>query len=75
VVAQSTAIRVAQLHGAIGFMKEFPLQLFFRRAKAGQLRLGTLRSQQDLLARHLLSAVTDSGAAIAMSGVEANEEI
>jgi len=73
VVAQSTALRVAQLHGAIGFMKEFPLQLFFRRAKAGQLRLGSLRTQQDLLARQLLPAVINSGAAIAMYGVEVDQ--
>lgn len=69
-VAQSAAVRVAQLHGAIGFMKEYPLQLFFRRAKAGQLRLGTLRSQQDVLARILLPAVAQSRSDIAMMGVE-----
>jgi alkylation response protein AidB-like acyl-CoA dehydrogenase len=75
VVAQSAALRVAQLHGAIGFMKEFPLQLFFRRAKAGQLRLGSLRSQQDLLARGLLSTVMNSDASIAMYGVEVKQEV
>lgn len=38
--AEIAVIEAAQLHGGIGFMKEYELSFHFRRAKAGQLRLG-----------------------------------
>lgn len=39
------AIAAAQLHGGVGFTTEYPLQVFFRRAKASQLRLGRRADQ------------------------------
>jgi alkylation response protein AidB-like acyl-CoA dehydrogenase len=46
--------RAAQLHGGIGFMAEYPLQLYFRRAKAQRIRLGTTRFQLENVAQELL---------------------
>lgn len=67
--ATNSAINAAQLHGAIGFMQEYHLQFFFRRAKAQQLEPGAIRHQDDAMARVLLPAVRSAGPAIALEGL------
>lgn len=67
--ATNGALRAAQLHGAIGFMQEYHLQYFFRRAKAGQLRFGSTGERRDRLARVLLEAVDESGAELPIRGL------
>ena len=52
--AELAAVESAQLHGGVGFMKEFVLQYFFRRAKAAQLRLGSEAQQLEEIARCLV---------------------
>jgi alkylation response protein AidB-like acyl-CoA dehydrogenase len=39
-----------QAHGAIGFTKEYDLQLFTRRAKAAELAYGDTRHHSEMLA-------------------------
>ncbi|GAA5050830.1 alkylation response protein AidB-like acyl-CoA dehydrogenase [Thermocatellispora tengchongensis] len=50
--AERVTKTAVQLHGGIGFMKEYPLHHFYRRAKAHKLRLGT--------PRHLLAELGDA---------------
>ncbi len=47
------ALTAAQLHGGIGFTSEFPLNVYFRRAKAQQMRAGRLTDQLDEIGRWL----------------------
>jgi 3-oxocholest-4-en-26-oyl-CoA dehydrogenase beta subunit len=47
------ALTAAQLHGGIGFTAEFPLNVYFRRAKAQQMRGGRLTEQLDEIGRWL----------------------
>lgn len=63
----SASIAAAQLHGALGFMRDYPFQIFFRRAKAWQIRLGSLRGQRLALARILLPTVR-IGSNLALDG-------
>jgi alkylation response protein AidB-like acyl-CoA dehydrogenase len=39
---ERVAVSGAQYHGAIGFTREYPLELYFRRAKGQKLRLGSM---------------------------------
>jgi alkylation response protein AidB-like acyl-CoA dehydrogenase len=45
-----------QVHGGIGFMMEFDLQLWYRRVAAWTLRLGTSVEHRDRIARALLDS-------------------
>ena len=51
--AEIAVIEGAQLHGGIGFMSEYELSFHFRRAKAGQLRLGGEVDQLEMVAARL----------------------
>ena len=44
-----------QTHGAIGFTKELDLELFVRRAKAGEIAFGDANFQRKIIARELIS--------------------
>lgn len=44
-----------QIHGGIGFIKEYPLHHFYRRAKAHKLRLGTPRVLHRELGRQVVA--------------------
>lgn len=52
--AARAAVESAQLHGGVGFITEYPLHFYFRRAKAMQLRLGAEPLQLELVARSLV---------------------
>ena len=46
-----------QTHGAIGFTKELDLELFVRRAKAGEVAFGDANFHRKAIARELVSDV------------------
>jgi alkylation response protein AidB-like acyl-CoA dehydrogenase len=51
-----TACRSAQqIHGGIGFMMEFDLQLWYRRVASWSLRYGSTTEHRRRIADHLLS--------------------
>ncbi|MBA3741382.1 acyl-CoA dehydrogenase family protein [Sporichthya sp.] len=52
---EQAVLGAAQLTGAMGFTREYPLNVFFRRVKAQQLRLGSVTSQLDSLAAEFLA--------------------
>jgi alkylation response protein AidB-like acyl-CoA dehydrogenase len=56
--ASETAMRVAtdgvQVHGGYGYIKEYPVERFFRDAKITQIYEGTSQIQRLVIARHLL---------------------
>ena len=54
---EQVAVDAAQLTGGMGFMREFPLHVFYRRAKAQQLRLGSVVRRLDTLAEAALGVV------------------
>jgi alkylation response protein AidB-like acyl-CoA dehydrogenase len=47
------ATRAHQIHGAIGFTKEYDLELYFRRAKAGELFFGDADLHREVVAQQL----------------------
>lgn len=49
-----TTLMAAQLHGGTGYTVEYPLQRYFRRAKALRLRQGPVRDQLRMIADLLL---------------------
>ena len=55
--AERVTTTAAQLHGGMGFMREYHLQFYFRRAKAQQLRLGDLRYQLRAVADEVFGPV------------------
>ena len=56
--ASETAMRVTtdaiQVHGGYGFMKDYPVERFFRDAKITQIYEGTSQIQRLVVARSLL---------------------
>jgi butyryl-CoA dehydrogenase len=56
--ASETAMRVAtdavQVHGGYGYMKEYPVERFFRDAKITQIYEGTSQIQRLVIGRSLL---------------------
>jgi alkylation response protein AidB-like acyl-CoA dehydrogenase len=57
--AQGVASAVLHLHGGYGFMEEYDIQLYFRRAKAARLVLGDPRRELQHLADRLFGPVED----------------
>jgi len=47
------AAQAHQIHGAIGFTKEHDLELYFRRAKAGEVFFGDADYHREVVARQL----------------------
>ena len=56
--ASETAMRVAtkaiQVHGGYGYLKDFPVERFFRDAKITEIYEGTSEAQRMVIARALL---------------------
>ena len=49
------AVRIGQqIHGGIGFMMEFDIQLYYRRVAANTMRLGTSFEHRERLAKLLI---------------------
>jgi alkylation response protein AidB-like acyl-CoA dehydrogenase len=47
------ATQAHQIHGAIGFTKEHDLELYFRRAKAGEVFFGDADFHREVVAQQL----------------------
>ena len=58
--ASETAVRAAneavQIHGGYGFIKEFPVEKFYRDVKLMTIGEGTSEVQKMVIARNLLDA-------------------
>lgn len=58
--ATTTANRVAyeavQIHGGNGYVREFPVERYFRDARAGEIYEGTSEIQRLIIAREALRA-------------------
>jgi alkylation response protein AidB-like acyl-CoA dehydrogenase len=58
--AAETAMRVAtdaiQVHGGYGYIKDYPVERFFRDAKITQIYEGTSQIQRLVIARSLLES-------------------
>jgi len=56
--ASEMAMRVTtdaiQVHGGYGYIKDYPVERFFRDAKITQIYEGTSQIQKLVIARHLL---------------------
>ncbi len=52
--AESIASRCVELHGGVGFTKEFPAEKFYRDAKIGSIYEGTSNMQLQTIAKQLL---------------------
>lgn len=59
-VAQEAASAALHLHGGYGFMEEYDVQLYFRRAKAARLVLGDPRRELQTLADRLFGPAEGS---------------
>jgi alkylation response protein AidB-like acyl-CoA dehydrogenase len=59
-VAQAAAGAALHLHGGYGFMEEYDVQLYFRRAKAARLVMGDPRRDLQTLADRLFGPVEGS---------------
>ena len=64
--ASETAMKVTtdaiQVHGGYGFIKEYPVERFFRDAKITQIYEGTSQIQKLVIGTaHLLRTVSDRG--------------
>jgi butyryl-CoA dehydrogenase len=57
--AGETAMKVAnkavQLHGGYGYIKDYPVERFFRDAKITEIYEGTSEMQRQTIARQLVS--------------------
>jgi alkylation response protein AidB-like acyl-CoA dehydrogenase len=47
------ATQAHQIHGAVGFTKEHDLELYFRRAKAGEVFFGDADFHREVVAQQL----------------------
>ncbi len=52
--AEQIASRCIELHGGVGFTKEFPAEKFYRDAKIGSIYEGTSNMQMQTIAKNLL---------------------
>jgi alkylation response protein AidB-like acyl-CoA dehydrogenase len=55
-VGMKCATKAVQIHGGYGYIREFPVERFFRDVKLCEIGEGTSEVQRMLIARHLLEA-------------------
>ncbi|SMB99223.1 butyryl-CoA dehydrogenase [Thermanaeromonas toyohensis ToBE] len=53
-VAMQQAVKAVQIHGGYGYMKDYPVERFFRDAKITEIYEGTSEVQRMVIASHLL---------------------
>ena len=53
--AMETAIKAIQVHGGIGYTTEYPLERYFRDAKATEIYGGTSEIQRSLISKKILA--------------------
>ena len=56
-VAREVANEALQIHGDYGFIKEYPVERFYRDAKITELYEGTSEVQRLIIARSLLGKI------------------
>ena len=54
-VANRVAYQAVQMHGGYGYMREFPVERFFRDVRLWPIASGTSEMMRDIIARRLLS--------------------
>jgi alkylation response protein AidB-like acyl-CoA dehydrogenase len=54
-VANRVAYQAVQLHGGYGYMREFPVERFFRDVRLWTIASGTSEIMREIIARRLLS--------------------
>ena len=52
-VAETTASKCIEWMGGVGFMKEYPVEKFFRDCKVGQIYEGTSNIQRETIAKFI----------------------
>jgi hypothetical protein len=52
-LAMATALQAVQAHGGYGYVKDYPVERFFRDAKACQIYEGTSEIQRVVIAKEL----------------------
>lgn len=55
--AQRVTYRAIQIHGAAGYMKDYPLERYYRDARATTIYEGTSEIQRMVIARHIFDRV------------------
>ena len=55
VVAERVASEAVNLYGGYGYVKDYPVEKFFRDCKIGQIYEGTSNMQKQTIAKMLLS--------------------
>jgi alkylation response protein AidB-like acyl-CoA dehydrogenase len=53
--AMETAIKAIQVHGGIGYTTEYPIERYFRDAKATEIYGGTSEIQRSLISKNILA--------------------
>jgi butyryl-CoA dehydrogenase/short/branched chain acyl-CoA dehydrogenase len=53
-IAETVASRAVEVHGGVGFTKDYPVEKFYRDAKIGRIYEGTSNMQRVLIARRYL---------------------
>jgi len=53
--AMKATTKAVQLHGGYGYVKDYPVERFFRDAKITEIYEGTSEMQRQTIARQLLS--------------------
>jgi len=53
--AMKVTTKAVQLHGGYGYVKDYPVERFFRDAKITEIYEGTSEMQRQTIARQLLS--------------------
>lgn len=53
-IANDHATQAVQIHGGVGYVKDFPVERFFRDAKITEIYEGTSEVQRIVLSKHLL---------------------
>lgn len=59
-LAMKSAWAAVQIHGGYGYVKEYPVERFFRDAKIGEIYEGTSQIQRIVIASNLLKAARSS---------------
>ena len=54
--ANRAATQAVQIHGGAGYLKDFPVERFYRDAKVTEIYEGTSEIQRLVIARNLLGA-------------------
>ena len=53
-MAMRTTTQAIQIHGGYGYVREYPVERFYRDAKLGEIGEGTSEIQRVVIARSLL---------------------